>query len=194
MLLDFFYSLRQAKLPVSVTEYLSLLAALQKGVIGPSLQADADQPSGPSNGYGIDDFYYLSRTALVKDEKHYDRFDRAFAAYFKGVERIADFTHHHLSAQKKMDRLGRQFCRPAGQGPRKTAATHESMGQLERTRKGPSACDLHASAATLGRRPLEQMASLPGLGAQPKKPACPIHADAAQQCRHLARPHHFSPS
>src|SRR5688572_27945984 len=42
--------------------------------------------------YSIDDFYYLARTALVKDEKHYDKFDRAFAAYFKGVELIADFS------------------------------------------------------------------------------------------------------
>jgi uncharacterized protein len=40
----------------------------------------------------MDDFYFLSRTALVKDEKHFDKFDRAFAAYFKGVEMIADFT------------------------------------------------------------------------------------------------------
>jgi uncharacterized protein with von Willebrand factor type A (vWA) domain len=49
---------------------------------------DASEPSG----YKIDDFYYLSRTALVKDEKHYDKFDRAFAAYFKGIEMVADFT------------------------------------------------------------------------------------------------------
>jgi uncharacterized protein with von Willebrand factor type A (vWA) domain len=49
---------------------------------------------GPNSddAYKIDDFYYLSRTALVKDEKHYDKFDRAFAAYFKGVEMMADFT------------------------------------------------------------------------------------------------------
>jgi uncharacterized protein with von Willebrand factor type A (vWA) domain len=40
----------------------------------------------------LDDFYYLARTALVKDEKHFDKFDRAFAAYFKGVEMLADFT------------------------------------------------------------------------------------------------------
>ena len=44
------------------------------------------------SGYKIDDFYYLSRTTLVKDEKHYDKFDRAFASYFKGVETVADFT------------------------------------------------------------------------------------------------------
>jgi uncharacterized protein len=40
----------------------------------------------------MDDFYYLARTALVKDERHFDKFDRAFAAYFKGVEMIADFS------------------------------------------------------------------------------------------------------
>ena len=90
MLLDFFYTLRSAKLPVSVKEYLTLLEALQKGVIGPN--ATAEQSDGWSGGTAIDDFYYLSRTALVKDEKHYDKFDRAFAAYFKGVEMLADFT------------------------------------------------------------------------------------------------------
>jgi uncharacterized protein with von Willebrand factor type A (vWA) domain len=82
MLIDFFYTLRSAKLPVSVKEYLTLLEALKEGVVGPD--------SG--NGYAIDDFYYLSRTTLVKDEKHYDKFDRAFAAYFKGVEMLTDFT------------------------------------------------------------------------------------------------------
>jgi hypothetical protein len=89
MLIDFFYSLRSAKLPVSVKEYLTLLEALKAGVVGPnSGQAD---PSG-EGAYKIDDFYYLSRCVLVKDEKHYDKFDRAFASYFKGVEMVADFT------------------------------------------------------------------------------------------------------
>ena len=90
MLIDFFYTLRSAKLPVSVKEYLTLLEALKQGVVGPNTvpDDDADAPSG----YKIDDFYYLSRTTLVKDEKHYDKFDRAFSAYFKGVEMLADFT------------------------------------------------------------------------------------------------------
>ena len=82
MLIDFFYALRAAKLPVSVKEFLTLLEALQAGVVGPG------QPEACS----IDDFYYLARTALVKDEKHFDKFDRAFAAYFKGVEMLTDFT------------------------------------------------------------------------------------------------------
>ena len=90
MLIDFFYTLRSAKLPVSVKEYLMLLEALQAGVVGPnSGGSDEDENEG---FWKIDDFYYLSRTILVKDEKHFDKFDRAFASYFKGVEMIADFT------------------------------------------------------------------------------------------------------
>ena len=82
MLIDFFYTLRAAKLPVSVKEYLTLLEALQADVVGPT------NPDACT----MDDFYFLARTALVKDEKHFDKFDRAFAAYFKGVEMLADFT------------------------------------------------------------------------------------------------------
>jgi len=81
MLIDFFYTLRAAKVPVSVKEYLSLLEALEAQVVGPTSDASS-----------MDDFYYLSRTALVKDEKHFDKFDRTFAAYFKGVELMTDFT------------------------------------------------------------------------------------------------------
>ncbi len=76
MLINFFYTLRAAKLPVSVKEFLTLLEAVKEGVIGPS----------------VDDFYYLARTTLVKDEANYDKFDRAFGAYFKGVELLTDFT------------------------------------------------------------------------------------------------------
>ena len=76
MLIKFFYTLRAAKLPVSVKEFLTLLEGLKAGVIGPS----------------VDDFYFLARTTLVKDEAHFDKFDRAFAAYFKGVELLTDFT------------------------------------------------------------------------------------------------------
>ncbi len=82
MLIDFFYTLRAAKLPVSVKEYLSLLEALQAGVVGPK----------SADGSSIDDFYHLSRCVLIKDERHYDKFDRAFAAYFKGVEMVADLS------------------------------------------------------------------------------------------------------
>jgi len=72
MLIDFFFRLKAGKLPVSIKEFLTLLEALDKGVIGPS----------------VDDFYYLARTALVKDETHFDKFDRVFGEYFQGVEAI----------------------------------------------------------------------------------------------------------
>jgi uncharacterized protein with von Willebrand factor type A (vWA) domain len=80
MLIDFFQTLRSARLPVSVREYLTLLEALKAGVI--------DDDGGPT----VDRFYFLARTTLVKDEAHFDRYDQAFAAYFKGVEQRADFT------------------------------------------------------------------------------------------------------
>jgi len=72
MLIDFFLKLKSHKLPVSIKEYLTLLEAMQKKVIGPS----------------VDDFYYLSRTTLVKDEANFDKFDRAFAEFWEGVETI----------------------------------------------------------------------------------------------------------
>jgi uncharacterized protein with von Willebrand factor type A (vWA) domain len=72
VLIDFFLKLKSHKLPVSIKEYLTLLEAMDRKVIGPS----------------VDDFYYLSRTALVKDEANYDKFDRAFAEFWQGVETI----------------------------------------------------------------------------------------------------------
>ncbi|MBB3168987.1 vWA domain-containing protein [Simiduia aestuariiviva] len=74
MLLNFFSGLRAHNVPVSLKELLALLEALQHRLAFGSL----------------DDFYLLSRTILIKDEKYYDRFDRAFGAYFKGLESIDD--------------------------------------------------------------------------------------------------------
>ena len=88
MLIDFFYTLRSAKLPVSTHELLSLLQALRAGVVGPA----SDPQMKGEGAWKIDDFYFLSRAIMVKDEKHYDKFDRAFGAYFKGVEMVADFS------------------------------------------------------------------------------------------------------
>ncbi len=72
MLIDFFLHLKERKLPVSTKEFLTLLEAVQAGLAGHSME----------------DFYFLARTSLVKDEAHFDRFDQAFGEYFKGVEAI----------------------------------------------------------------------------------------------------------
>ena len=74
MFVNFFLELRQAKLPVSIKEYLSLMDAMDKGVAE----------------YSVDDFYYLSRAALVKDERNLDKFDRVFGTIFKGLESLLD--------------------------------------------------------------------------------------------------------
>jgi uncharacterized protein with von Willebrand factor type A (vWA) domain len=74
MLIGFFFSLRDARVPVSIKEFLTLLEALEKNVIAPSLDA----------------FYYLARLTLVKDEAHFDKFDKAFGLYFKGIEAVFD--------------------------------------------------------------------------------------------------------
>ncbi len=72
MLVDFFLHLKARQLPVSTKELLALLEALQARLVGASL----------------DDFYLLARAILIKDEALYDRFDRAFGEYFKGVEAL----------------------------------------------------------------------------------------------------------
>ena len=70
---SFFLTLRDAKVPVTLREYLTLLEAMDKGVAM----------------YDINEFYFLSRSALVKDERHLDKFDQVFGHCFKGIETVA---------------------------------------------------------------------------------------------------------
>jgi uncharacterized protein len=82
MLVKFFFLLRKTGVPVSITELLTLLEALKAGL--GELSAER--------------FYYLARTCLVKDERFYDRYDRAFAAHFKGVEDLFSALQRELPA------------------------------------------------------------------------------------------------
>jgi len=72
MFLAFFQTLRQVGVPVSLREYLAFLQGMAAGLVT----------------YDVDGFYHLARTAMVKDERHLDRFDRAFAASFQGLGSI----------------------------------------------------------------------------------------------------------
>jgi len=74
MFTRFFYALREAQVPVSLTEYLTLLEAVKAGLAS----------------WSVDHFYYLSRAALVKDERHFDRFDKVFGHVFQGLEALDD--------------------------------------------------------------------------------------------------------
>jgi len=108
MLIDFFLHLRQAKLPVSIKEYLTLIEAVRQQVIGPS----------------VDEFYYLSRATLVKDERNFDKFDRAFAAYFKGVDNLPG-----IDLELPLEWLKRQFQR---EFTAEEKAQIEAMGGLDK--------------------------------------------------------------
>lgn len=105
MLINFFMEVRRARVPASLREFLDLLEALQ------SRLAFAD----------MEEFYYLARLCLVKDERHYDKFDRAFKVYFEGIEHLdellqslipddwlrAEFEKHLSDEDKaKIDTLG----------------------------------------------------------------------------------------
>lgn len=74
MLIQFFQALRAEKIPVTLSELFALLDCLEKGLVFAS----------------IDDFYYLARLCMVKDEKYFDRFDRAFASYFDTLAKLDD--------------------------------------------------------------------------------------------------------
>ena len=74
MLIDLLFRLRNAKVPVSITEYLAMLDGLDKEVAN----------------YSIDSFYHFARLCLIKDERHYDRFDKVFGEYINGLQQLFD--------------------------------------------------------------------------------------------------------
>ncbi|MFX4458643.1 hypothetical protein ABTA81_19535, partial [Acinetobacter baumannii] len=71
---SFFLELRQAKVPVSLKEYLTLLEALRAGLAA----------------FQVEEFYYLSRACLVKDERNLDKFDQVFGKCFNGLESVTE--------------------------------------------------------------------------------------------------------
>ncbi|MCJ9672355.1 MULTISPECIES: VWA domain-containing protein [unclassified Neorhizobium] len=73
MFIPFFLHLKEAKIPVTLREFLDLLEGVEEGI------ADFD----------VEAFYFLARTALVKDERHIDKFDRVFSSYFRGLEMVS---------------------------------------------------------------------------------------------------------
>ena len=83
MLIKFFMTLKEERLPVSFTELFTLLECLKKNII-----------------FGnVDDFYHLSRLCLIKDEKNFDKFDRAFAKYFENVEILDELSSHEIPSE-----------------------------------------------------------------------------------------------
>ncbi len=109
MLINFFHGLRDAGVPVSTTELLTLLEGLKQRM------AFAD----------MDDFYYFSRTCMVKDEKYFDRFDRAFGLHFQDLEALDDI----IEALIPDDWLRSEFMKNLSEEDK---AKIESLGGLEK--------------------------------------------------------------
>lgn len=109
MLINFFQALKNTGVAVSVKEYLVLLEAVKAGLAFAS----------------VDDFYLLARTCLVKDEKYFDRFDRAFSAWFKDLETVDDI----INALVPEDWLRAQFEKHLSDEEK---AKIESLGSLEK--------------------------------------------------------------
>jgi uncharacterized protein len=108
MLINFFFHLKTAKVPVSIKEFLMLLEGMQKKVINNS----------------VDEFYVLARATLVKDERNFDKFDRAFGSYFKGIENIKG-----IDIDVPLDWLKRQFQR---EFTAEEKAAIEAMGGIDK--------------------------------------------------------------
>jgi uncharacterized protein with von Willebrand factor type A (vWA) domain len=109
MLISFFQILKRAGVPVSIKELLDLILALKEHLVF------AD----------VDEFYFLSRAIMVKDEKYYDRFDRAFSVYFRDLESLEDV----IEALIPEDWLRQEF---AKQLTDEEKAKIESLGGLEK--------------------------------------------------------------
>jgi uncharacterized protein with von Willebrand factor type A (vWA) domain len=109
MLINFFLTLRKYKVPATLRELMDLIEALQLRLVYAN----------------IDDFYLLSRTCLCKDEKHYDKFDRAFSAYFKGLDDL----HGMLESLIPDEWLRREFEKSLSA---EELAKIDSLGGLEK--------------------------------------------------------------
>jgi uncharacterized protein with von Willebrand factor type A (vWA) domain len=97
MFQHFFHELRAAKVPVTLKEYLTLLEAMDKGVVG------------GAGGSDVQDFYYLSRATLVKDEKHLDRFDKVFGHVFKGLDSFDEGVAASQFPEEWLKKLSEKF-------------------------------------------------------------------------------------
>lgn len=113
MFTNFFYTLKQKKVPVSITEWMTLMEALSKGYIA-----------------NLEEFYYLARSILVKNEAHFDQYDAAFQEYFKGIKSPVEFSEELLEWLK--DPVNRVFLSEEDQALLNDMDLEELIRELEK--------------------------------------------------------------
>ncbi len=145
MFVTFFHALKRAGLPVSLNEYLTLLEGLEAGVTGRQ----------------VEDFYFLSRASLVKDERNLDRFDRVFGEVFKGLAALPDaieaeipeewlrlVSELHLSEEdKRAHRRTRRLGKNHGDAVASASKSRRSVTRAATNGSAPAA--RHPSARTV---------------------------------------------
>ncbi|MDE3272804.1 vWA domain-containing protein [Pseudoalteromonas sp. G4] len=117
MLIDFFFTLKKHRVNVSVRELLDLINALKQHVVFAN----------------IDDFYHLAKLCLVKDETQFDKFDRAFAEYFEGVESVDIFSKLQAQHQLPKDWLKKEFEKHLSQEEKDKIEALGGLDQLMKT-------------------------------------------------------------
>jgi uncharacterized protein with von Willebrand factor type A (vWA) domain len=116
MFVDFFLSLKQAGVPATLREYLTLMEAMQMNV--------AD--------YRVDDFYYLSRSCLVKDERNLDKFDRVFGQCFKGLEYLSETEQKTQIPEEWLKKLAEKVLTPEEMAKLQAMGWDELMETLKK--------------------------------------------------------------
>ena len=144
MLIPFFLGLKEAGVPVSLTEFLALLEGLRQRVAG----------------HDVDDFYVFARTSLVKDERYFDRFDRAFATVLKGVEASSsdrrDIPEEWLrQAELTLQRRGETQVEALGGWDKLMETLRERLREQKGRHQGGSKMDRHSGHVPFRRLRLQ---------------------------------------
>ena len=114
MFTEFFYNLKERKVPVSITEWMALMDALSKGCVS-----------------NLDDFYYVARAILVKSEAQYDQYDLAFQEYFRGIEAPLPEIYEQILEWLK-DPFNRLLLTPEERAMLETMSLEELMKEFEK--------------------------------------------------------------
>lgn len=116
MFVDFFLTLKQAGVPATLREYLTLMEAMDKNVAE----------------YRVDDFYYLSRACLVKDERNLDKFDRVFGQCFKGLEYLSEAHEKTQIPEEWLKKLAEKVLSPEEMAKLQAMGWNELMDTLKK--------------------------------------------------------------
>ena len=175
---SFFPELRAAKVPVSLREYLTLMEAMERRVAA----------------FDIEEFYFLARTALVKDERHLDRFDRVFGHCFKGIEtlgRSQDRNPRGVAEKARRaasDRGGEKADRGARRLGKADGDVAPAARRAEGAAPGRQQMDRHRRHLAVRRLRLQprRRAHRPGGGRQPQRGQGVGPARVPQSRRHAS--------